>query len=174
MKKWLVSMSAAAMLAALTGTSALAAPGDMLAPWTGGKTFQCTQGNNGSYSHYDVWNKYAWDFGLPSGTSVRAVSSGTITFKGWDTTGYGYKVVIRHPDGSLALYAHNSSFGIYEVGQWVARGSVISYSGSSGNSSGPHLHFSIIDGNGYSQPSKFTDVAVPVQGSYYTSKNGTI
>ncbi|WP_165898664.1 M23 family metallopeptidase [Tumebacillus sp. BK434] len=158
----------------MTGGATLAAPNDMLAPWTGGKTYQCTQGNFGSYSHYDVWNQYAWDFALPSGTPVRAVSSGTITFKGWDTTGYGNKVVIRHPDGSYSQYAHNSSFGIYNVGQWVARGSVVSYSGSSGNSSGPHLHFQIIDGNGYSQPSRFTDIGNPTAGYSYTSGNGTI
>ncbi len=81
------------------------------------------------------------DWYVPSGTSVRASSSGVVTSAGW-AGAYGYCVDIRHSDGSLTRYAHLSSFAV-SYGQTVTQGQVIAYSGSTGNSTGPHLHFEI-------------------------------
>lgn len=81
------------------------------------------------------------DWYVPSGTSVRAASSGQVTFAGWNGS-YGYCVDIVHSDGSKTRYAHLNSIAV-GYGQTVTQGQVIAYSGSTGNSTGPHLHFEI-------------------------------
>ena len=60
---------------------------------------------------------------------------------GWGN-GYGNHVVINHGDGYSTLYAHQSALNVYE-GQIVSQGDVIGYVGSTGNSTGPHLHFTV-------------------------------
>ena len=82
------------------------------------------------------------DYGLPVGTPVLASEAGRVVRAGWDSTGYGYMVEILHADGNATLYAHLASIanGIF-VGAKVERSQVIGYSGSTGNSTGPHLHF---------------------------------
>ena len=81
------------------------------------------------------------DYGLPIGTPVLASEAGTVTFAGWDPTGYGYCVIIQHQDGNATLYAHLNMMPCVTIGQKVKRSQVIGYSGSTGNSTGPHLHF---------------------------------
>ena len=76
------------------------------------------------------------------GTPILAVREGTVTYSGWSDGGYGYLVEITHPDGSLSLYAHNSRL-LVRRGDVVRQGQVISKMGSTGRSTGPHLHFEI-------------------------------
>ena len=72
---------------------------------------------------------------------MRAAGAGTVIHAGW-LGGYGNLVVVDHGGGLSTAYAHNSSFAS-SVGQQVAAGQVIAYSGSTGNSSGPHVHFEV-------------------------------
>jgi murein DD-endopeptidase MepM/ murein hydrolase activator NlpD len=83
------------------------------------------------------------DFGAPTGTPVYAAAEGSITFarSGWNG-GYGTLLIIAHPNGTQTLYAHLSRLGA-TVGEKVAKGQVIGYVGSTGRSSGPHLHFEV-------------------------------
>ncbi|MEV0011759.1 transglycosylase family protein [Streptomyces sp. NPDC047973] len=87
------------------------------------------------------------DFPVPTGTSVKAVNSGTVVSAGW-AGAYGYEIVIRHGDGRYSQYAHLSSLHV-RAGQQVTGGQRIARSGSTGNSTGPHLHFEIRTGSGY-------------------------
>lgn len=79
------------------------------------------------------------DIATPEGTPVRPVASGVVTFSGY-RTGYGNTVVVRHDDGMTTLYAHNSA-NLKSEGEPVDRGSTIAFSGSTGRTTGPHLHF---------------------------------
>lgn len=89
------------------------------------------------------------------GTQILAARSGRVVFAGWDDGGYGYKIDIRHEDGSLSRYAHNSRL-LVRVGDEVAQGSPISMMGSTGRSTGPHLHFEIrLPGRGALNPLQF-------------------
>ncbi|WP_374984722.1 peptidoglycan DD-metalloendopeptidase family protein [Streptomyces fradiae] len=87
------------------------------------------------------------DFPVPTGTSVKAVSSGRVVSAGWAGS-YGYQVVIRHDDGKYSQYAHLSALTV-RAGQTVSAGQRIARSGSTGNSTGPHLHFEVRTGPGY-------------------------
>jgi murein DD-endopeptidase MepM/ murein hydrolase activator NlpD len=81
------------------------------------------------------------DITASSGTPVRSAAAGTVIHAGW-LGGYGNLVVVDHGGGLSTAYAHNSSFAS-SVGQSVAAGQVIAYSGNTGNSSGPHVHFEV-------------------------------
>ncbi|MGW4162658.1 transglycosylase family protein [Streptomyces sp. NPDC004788] len=87
------------------------------------------------------------DFPVPTGTSVRAVGAGRVVSAGWGGA-YGYQVVIRHADGRYSQYAHLSALTVRE-GQRVNTGQRIGRSGSTGNTTGPHLHFEMRTGPGY-------------------------
>ncbi|MGW8779962.1 M23 family metallopeptidase [Streptomyces sp. NPDC055796] len=87
------------------------------------------------------------DFIASSGTTVRAVGAGTVVSAGWGGA-YGNEVVIRHADGKYSQYGHLSQLSV-SVGQSVAGGQTIGLSGSTGNSTGPHLHFEIRTGPSY-------------------------
>ncbi len=81
------------------------------------------------------------DIGVDEGTPVHAADGGVVVWSGW-MGGYGYAVVIDHGNGLSTLYGHNSELAVDE-GQSVAKGQVISYAGSTGNSTGPHVHFEV-------------------------------
>lgn len=76
------------------------------------------------------------------GTPIVAAQDGRITFAGWSDGGYGYLVEITHEDGSLSRYAHQSRI-LVQVGEEVRQGQQIGLMGSTGRSTGPHLHFEI-------------------------------
>ena len=76
------------------------------------------------------------------GTPIRAAFGGRVTYAGWNDFGYGYLVEITHPDGSTSLYAHNSRILVL-LGDEVQTGQLISEMGSTGRSTGPHLHFEV-------------------------------
>jgi murein DD-endopeptidase MepM/ murein hydrolase activator NlpD len=82
------------------------------------------------------------DIAAPIGTPILASSGGTVEFAGWNDGGYGYMVELRHPDGSLTRYAHAHEL-LVETGQSVTQGEAIALIGSTGRSTGPHLHFEI-------------------------------
>ena len=81
------------------------------------------------------------DLPAPSGTYIYAAESGTVIISGWNG-GFGNTVVIDHDNGLSSLYAHNSR-NLVSVGQWVNRGDRIARVGSTGVSTGPHLHFEV-------------------------------
>ncbi|MFR9799472.1 transglycosylase family protein [Streptomyces sp. MS06] len=87
------------------------------------------------------------DFPVPTGTSVRAVGPGTVAATGW-AGAFGYQVVIRHADGRYTQYAHLSAISV-RTGQSVGEGQRIGRSGSTGNTTGPHLHFEVRTGPGF-------------------------
>ena len=93
------------------------------------------------------------DYANPMGTPVKAADGGTVTAAGW-SGGYGYMVKINHGNGYETLYAHNSKLAV-KVGDKVAKGQVISYVGSTGNSTGPHLHFEIRKNGAYLNPANY-------------------
>ncbi len=82
------------------------------------------------------------DLAVPTGTSVRAALPGTVTVSTYNQGGYGYYVMIDHGSGLSTLYGHNSQL-LARVGQTVEAGDVIALSGSTGRSTGPHLHFEV-------------------------------
>jgi len=84
----------------------------------------------------------AIDLGAPTGTAVVASDDGFISFAGWTDVGYGYLIVVDHSNGFVTYYAHLSTIYV-TVGQAVERGKVIGAVGSTGNSTGPHLHFEV-------------------------------
>lgn len=76
------------------------------------------------------------------GTPILAAQSGRVTFAGWNDGGYGYLEEITHDDGSRSLYAHQSRI-LVRVGEEVSQGQQVGQMGSTGRSTGPHLHFEI-------------------------------
>ncbi|PIQ67135.1 MAG: hypothetical protein COV95_00370, partial [Candidatus Zambryskibacteria bacterium CG11_big_fil_rev_8_21_14_0_20_40_24] len=86
----------------------------------------------------------AVDLGAPAGSPIFAAAPGVVIISrnsGWNG-GYGRYIVIRHDNGTQTLYAHNSENIVYE-GTSVVQGQVVGYVGSSGKSTGPHVHFEI-------------------------------
>ena len=81
------------------------------------------------------------DFATPVGTPLRAVHSGTVVAVGW-YGGFGMRVEIDLGGGTSVIYGHMSAFSA-TVGERVSPGEVIGYSGNTGNSTGPHLHFEV-------------------------------
>ena len=81
------------------------------------------------------------DLAVPTGTPVRAALDGTVTTATYHSS-YGYYVMVDHGNGLSTLYAHNSRLMV-KVGQTVEAGAVVSLSGSTGRSTGPHLHFEV-------------------------------
>ena len=94
------------------------------------------------------------DIVAPAGTPIYAASSGTVTYSGWDTSGYGYKIVIKHSDGLETLYAHCSALYV-KKGDIVARGETIGAVGTTGRSTGNHLHFEVRKNGRFTDPSKY-------------------
>lgn len=93
------------------------------------------------------------DIGVDYGTPVQAAAGGTVVEAAW-ISGYGYSVIIDHGNGLSTLYGHNQELAV-SAGQQVSQGQVIAYAGSTGNSTGPHVHFEVrssgepVDPNGY-------------------------
>ncbi|MGK7931011.1 MAG: peptidoglycan DD-metalloendopeptidase family protein [Microcystaceae cyanobacterium] len=82
------------------------------------------------------------DIAAPIGTPIVAAADGEVISAGWNSGGYGNLVKLRHGDGSVTLYAHNSKI-LVRRGQKVEQGQLIAKMGSTGFSTGPHLHFEI-------------------------------
>ena len=82
------------------------------------------------------------DYAAPTGRKVFATADGKVIFKG-RKGGYGKTIIIRHKGGYRSLYAHMHRYAKVKVGQWIKQGKHIGYVGSTGRSTGPHLHFGI-------------------------------
>lgn len=80
------------------------------------------------------------DYGCSEGTAVLASAAGVVMFAEFDSYGFGNTIIIQHADGKSTLYAHLSYIGA-KYQQRVKQGDAIGLSGSSGNATGPHLHF---------------------------------
>ena len=98
------------------------------------------------------WGSYhrGIDIARPSNYTIKAADNGTVTFAGWDGS-YGRKIVINHNNGFQTVYAHLSSINV-RVGQVVQAGSAIGVMGSTGHSTGVHLHFEVLRNGGYVNP----------------------
>jgi len=155
-------------------------------PYETGATFQVTQGFNGSFSHKGD-SQYAIDFGMDVGTKVYASREGIVVM----TKNDGYRsganrtfaneanhITIKHEDGTYGKYVHLKKGGVaVEVGQKVNRGDFIGYSGNTGWTNGPHLHFVVFTGKDHksrkSIPIKFITsqgiIIEPIRGQRYTA-----
>lgn len=114
-------------------------------------------GSSGSFKGY-IWpakgvlsSKYGWrwgrmhrgiDIAAPVGTPIFAAAEGVVVKSGWNRGGYGNLVDIQHADGTVTRYAHNYRL-LVQPGQQVEQGQQISLMGSTGRSTGPHLHFEV-------------------------------
>ena len=107
--------------------------------------YQCQVTDSYGYRTHPLTGKYSWhngvDFGAAAGTAILATKSGTVTTAAYSAA-WGYYVVINHGDGYSSLYAHQPSCSV-SVGDYVTQGQTIGYVGSTGWSTGPHLHFTI-------------------------------
>jgi len=93
------------------------------------------------------------DTGMNVGTPIHATMNGKVTYAGWNNEGYGNLVIVQN--GKYTTYfAHLSEVPV-EVGQTVTAGTTIGYSGNTGNSTGPHLHYEVRENNVAVDPMKF-------------------
>jgi murein DD-endopeptidase MepM/ murein hydrolase activator NlpD len=109
---------------------------------------------SGAISQYPVWYHMAVDISNSGAPAILAADTGTVTYAdclGW---GYGCHIIIDHGNGYQSLYAHLSQIGV-AIGQAVSQGQTIGAMGSTGRSSGTHLHFEIRSGGGLLNPLNF-------------------
>ncbi len=153
-----------------------------LPPFAPDSRFRITQAFNGKFSHSSDRSKYAVDIRMPLKTPIHAARSGVVVqvkndfFKNGLTKSHisrANKIRILHDDGTMAIYGHLSleTVQVYE-GLKVSAGQLIGYSGNTGYSTGPHLHFSIQINTGMksvSVPFKFSGkegVKTPIKGEW--------
>lgn len=123
-------------------------------PYSHGASYRVTQSFDGEFSHTGPQNRYAVDFAMPDGSLVHAARGGVVMdvardfySGGVDREKFGTRanfIRILHDDGTIAMYAHLRWESVLVVpGRRIRRGELIAKSGSTGYSSGPHLHFAI-------------------------------
>jgi murein DD-endopeptidase MepM/ murein hydrolase activator NlpD len=102
-----------------------------------------------NYPALHAWGSYpsgkthrAIDYLAPMGSRVQSAMNGTVTTAGWSSTGFGWHVRVKFADGNTGIYGHLSKISV-KVGQSVSKRQQLGLSGSSGNSTGPHLHFEV-------------------------------
>ena len=106
---------------------------------------------------YKDWRfHYGVDLGGPKGTPIKATRSGKVTLATYSSSA-GYYVKIDHGDGFVSIYMHMTHY-IVKKGQTVEAGEVIGYMGSTGTSTGSHLHFGITYKGNYVNPAKYIDI----------------
>ena len=155
-------------------TLAASAAADVLyrLPWPERRSFMFIQAPDGRItSHFTKATRHAVDIGMPEGVAVLAAREGVVealdarygtSAEGDSVTYEGNFVRVRHADGSAAIYAHLQRRGVaVEVGQKVAPGQLLGYSGSSGDVDAPNLHFAVVrvekNSAGWSE-----DVSIPI------------
>jgi murein DD-endopeptidase MepM/ murein hydrolase activator NlpD len=159
-----------------------------LIPFEHGRKFKLVQGFNGRSTHSES-NAYAVDFEMETGTPVHAARAGLVSYVKQDSNIGGLSrayenaanlITLYHEDGSFSNYVHLKYKGsLVKEGDTVAAGQLIGYSGNTGYSSGPHLHFSVNvpgeDGRSSSIPFKFITASgkteAPAEGLYYYARH---
>ena len=106
---------------------------------------------NGTMSQYFSWYHQAIDIANRAAPDILAADAGTVVTSGWSSVGYGYNIVIDHGNGFRTLYAHMQRLYV-TAGQTVNRGSAIGKMGSTGRSTGTHLHFEVYKGTARLNP----------------------
>jgi murein DD-endopeptidase MepM/ murein hydrolase activator NlpD len=97
-------------------------------------------------TQYFTRRHYGLDVGAPKGTPIFAATDGTIIYSGWNSGGYGNMVIIDHGGGLFTRYGHATKL-LVKAGDTVKRGDTIALVGSTGRSTGPHLHFEVLKGD---------------------------
>ena len=97
------------------------------------------------------------DIAAPKGTPIHSAADGNVVFSGWGPTGYGKMVIIKHKHHLTTLYAHNSKLLVKKGGR-VRQGQKISLMGSTGRSTGPHLHFEVRNDTHPKDPIKYLPI----------------
>lgn len=162
-------------------------------PWGGGQSHDVCQGNNHAGSTHTGLASYAWDFCMPIGTAVGAARGGTVKAVRQDSNTGGWNpkyvndanyIVVDHGDGTSGLYMHLMFNGArVKVGDQVQTGQLLGYSGDTGWTSAPHLHFMVMQTSSsdyYTQsvPVLFTDVpdngGLPLEDHTYASGNALL
>ena len=115
-----------------------------------GPTSLAMEPSYAGYSHFHT----GIDLGVPSGTQVHAAAAGTVVSAGWDTSGFGNCVIVDHGNGLRTLYGHLSHIDVAK-GQQVTSGQEFGQSGSTGNSSGSHLHFGVEQNGTWVDPTPY-------------------
>jgi murein DD-endopeptidase MepM/ murein hydrolase activator NlpD len=111
-------------------------------PFPAGAAYTITQSPQNAFSHVPPYNTYAVDFAMPVGAAVVASGAGSIVSEGWF---YGeIRVLIDHGGNRCTLYTHLNRT-VINVGDWVQRGQYIGDSGATGNITGPHLHWDMVN-----------------------------
>ncbi len=101
-------------------------------------------------TQYFSWRHSGLDIAGPTSNTIIAADDGVVEVSGWQN-GYGYTVVLRHPDGKRTRYGHASKLYVSR-GESVKRGEVIAQVGSTGRSTGPHVHFEVIINGRFANP----------------------
>ena len=109
---------------------------------------------SGIITQYPVWYHMAFDIANPAAPGVMAADNGVVVYVGWDRYGYGNHVIIDHGGGLSTLYGHLTEYYV-NVGDHVSRGQVIAKMGSTGRSTGTHLHFETRINNVAVNPGQF-------------------
>lgn len=177
MRSRMVCLCLVFLMFGIRGGVAHATPPTYL-PWAAGNSYYVTQGNNGVYSHNSAYTRYGWDFAMATGTPVLSSAPGTVSksVRGCvqgDTScnnGWGNAVVVCYGDATCSRYGHLSSVDV-SAGQQVGQAQRLGAVGSTGNSSGPHLHYQLENSSGTSIGSSFAEAGVPATGQTVTSQN---
>lgn len=145
-------------------------------PFPEGDSYKLIQGNNGKFSHTKPPSQYAFDFKMPVGSIVTAARGGVVGYVEEDFPAGGEdkkflskanSVLVCHGDGSVGMYVHLKQNGaLVQVGDPVYVGKVIGFSGNSGYSSTPHLHFGVLIGD-HSVPIHFYNHPELQVGEFY-------
>ena len=115
-----------------------------------------------AHNEYQLWCG-CWkphsgiDLAAPYGSPIMAADSGQVIWTGWDWSGLGWAVKINHGNYIATIYGHLERF-IVRVGQNVTKGQVIGYEGSTGASTGPHLHFMVLYNNVWVNPINYVQL----------------
>lgn len=113
------------------------------------------------YRYHPISGKYKMHYGVdlaaPKGRPIYATRGGTVSYTGYEAGGAGYWVQINHGDGYKSVYMHMTHY-IVKTGQNVSQGQVIGYCGSTGGSTGPHLHFGISYNGTYVNPANYIKI----------------